>query len=60
MAEQTAALSEKRPYLDFLCESLHMATGLSVFLFDEHLTCIFCLSKWEASDKKFFLFKLSE
>ena len=54
MAERTTALSEKRVHLDFLCESLHMATGLSVFLFNEHLTCIFCLSKWETQLKNFF------
>ena len=54
MDERTAALSEKKSKLDFLCESLHMTTGLSVFLFDEHLTCIFCLSKWETQIKNFF------
>ena len=40
MAERTTALSEKRAHLDFLCESLHMATGLSVFLFETALVNI--------------------
>ena len=54
MTEHETSISEKRACLDFLCESLHAVTRLSIFLFDENLECIFSRSKWENHLKNFF------
>ena len=54
MTELTTPFSEKKAFIDFLCESLHATTKLSIFLFDENLTCIYAQSNWEQHLKNFF------